>query len=154
MQCWLHLSIVQVAESKVAGYGVFARCPIQQGTVVGGYPGLPKTARSMLAKVTRVPQCQQYVFQISGNLWLDPTDSNGYPSPNLITFMPFWETDISMAYVNEPPTGQTVNIEFADAASSKNPDLQFVAVQDIDPGQELFIDYGSAYNRSGYSTKS
>ena len=145
--------MVQVTESQVAGYGVFAVQPIPHGAVVGGYPGLPRTAKGMLAKAMRVPQCQQYVFQISSNLWLDPTDSTGSPSSKLLAFIPFWRTDISMAYVNEPPVGQTVNVEISDAADSNSPDLQFVATQSIDPGEELFIDYGSVYNRSNYNTE-
>ena len=144
---------MQVTESQVAGYGVFAIQPIPQGAIVGGYPGLPRTAKGMLAKVRRAPRCQQYVFQISSDLWLDPTDNTGSLSSKLIGFMPFWTTDISMAYVNEPPVGQTVNVEISDATDSKNPDLQFVTTQNIDPGQELFIDYGNVYNRSSYNTE-
>lgn len=139
-----------MAESQVAGNGVFAICHIPRGTVVGGYPGLPRNAKDMMAKATRVPGCQQYVFQISNNLWLDPTDTEGKPCSNLITFMPFLETDISMAYVNEPPTGQSVNVEFSDTT---NADVEFLAVQDISPGQELFTDYGNVYDRSSYNLK-
>lgn len=134
----------------MAGKGVFAIKPIPKGTVIGGYPGLPRKAKSMVAKASRVPACQQYVFQISNNLWLDPTDNKGEPAPHLLPLLPFWLTDVSMAYVNEPPVGQIVNTEFSDTTTA---DLQFLAVHDINPGEELFTDYGNIYNRSGYAAR-
>ena len=141
---------MQVAESQVAGYGVFARRQIPQGTVVGEYPGLPRRGKAMLAKAYSAPQCKQYVFQLSPELWLDPTDNNGLPSTTLHTFLPFLRTDVSLAFVNEPPVGQDVNVEFSYNAGNSAAEVCFVTTQNIEQGQELFIDYGNIYNRSSY----
>ena len=141
---------LQVAESQVAGHGVFARCYIPQGTVVGAYPGLPRKGRAMLAKAYSAPQCKQYVFQLSPKLWLDPTDDSGLPSTRLTAFLPFLRTDVSLAFVNEPPVGEDVNVEFSYDSGSTAAEVCFVTTQNIEAGQELFIDYGSVYNRNSY----
>lgn len=54
-----------------------------------------------------------------------------------------------MAYVNEPPLGgggtnvYCTNGETAD-------ELLYVATQTIEPGAEIFVDYGLKYDRSHY----
>lgn len=59
----LHLPPPQVRESGVAGLGVFARAAIPAGTVLGAYPGRPRAAQEMQAKIARAPGAASYCFQ-------------------------------------------------------------------------------------------
>lgn len=143
---WCNHTFVKVAQSQTAGQGVFANRDISQGTVIGAYPGVPCTTERMLQKATIAPNCKRYVFQTTSNVWLDPTDSRG----ELTGQSPFpgWNFDVSMAYMNEPPVGQSVNVQIVDGKDDL--DLMFQTSCDISAGDELFLDYGSRYDRSGY----
>lgn len=138
----------QVGESPVAGQGLFASVDITKGQVLGTYPGVPRSADSMLQKASAAPNCKRYVFQTDSQLWLDPTDSAGLlvdkPNGSVIR----WKWDATMAYVNEPPIGHAVNVEIVDGVD--NLDLIFKATRDIPAGNEIFLDYGKTYDRSLY----
>ena len=138
----------QVGESPVAGQGLFATVDITKGQVLGAYPGVPRSAESMLQKASAVPNCKRYVFQTDSQVWLDPTDAAGLlmTKPNGSVLR--WKWDASMAYVNEPPTGHAVNVEIVDGVN--NLDLIFKATRDITAGSEVFLDYGKTYDRSSY----
>jgi hypothetical protein len=84
-------------------------------------------------------------------VYLDPTDSSGrpssYPSPGSPWPFPI---DERLAYANEPlpgSSGTNCSVELGAAPV----DMLFVTTCDIAAGQEVFIDYGSCYNRSGYT---
>lgn len=138
----------QVGESPVAGQGLFATVDITKGQVLGAYPGVPRSAESMLQKASAVPNCKRYVFQTDSQVWLDPTDAAGLlvTKPNGSVLC--WKWDASMAYVNEPPTGQAVNVKIVDGVNDL--DLMFTATRDIPAGSEVFLDYGKTYDRSLY----
>ena len=141
---------LQIAPSQVAGQGLFAINDIPQGTVIGTYPGVPRTAKSMLQKAAVAPKCQQYVFQTSSGVWLDPTDAAGQLSQQPALLGLGWTTfDVSMAFVNEPPVGMSVNVQTV-VDGSDHLDLKFEAICDIPTGSELFLDYGKNYDRSCY----
>ncbi|KAL3138036.1 hypothetical protein ABBQ38_005269 [Trebouxia sp. C0009 RCD-2024] len=145
---WSARDLIQVGESPVAGQGLFATVSISKGQVLGAYPGVPRSADSMLQKASVAPNCKRYVFQTDSHVWLDPTDSAGLliHSPNSSILS--WKWDASMADVNEPPAGRAVNVEIVDGVS--NLDLIFRATCDIPAGSELFLDYGKTYDRSSY----
>lgn len=138
----------QVGESPVAGQGLFATVDITKGQVLGAYPGVPRSAESMLQKASAFPNCKRYVFQTDLQVWLDPTDSAGLlvnkPNGSVL----HWKWDASMASVNEPPTGHAVNVEIVDGVNDL--DLIFKATRDIPAGSEIFLDYGKTYDRSSY----
>ena len=141
--------LLQIAPSQVAGQGLFATNDIEKGTIIGTYPGVPRTAKSMLQKVAIAPACQQYVFQTSSGVWLDPTDATGQLSQQPALLGLGWTFDISMAFVNEPPVGRSVNVQTV-IDGSDHLDLKFEAICDIPTGNELFLDYGNSYDRSCY----
>ena len=146
-----HLSVLphfQVGESPVAGQGLFASVDITKGQILGAYPGVPRSADSMLQKASTAPNCKRYVFQTDSQIWLDPTDSAGLlvTKPNGSGI--HWKWDATMAYVNEPPIGHAVNVEIVDGRD--NLDLLFKATRDISAGSEFFLDYGKTYDRSLY----
>lgn len=137
-----------MAESTVAGQGLFATVYITKGQVLGAYPGVPRSAETMLQKASAAPNCKRYVFQTDSQVWLDPTDSAGLlvNKPNGSSLL--WKWDATMAYVNEPPSGHAVNVEIVDGVSHL--DLIFKATCDIPAGSEFFLDYGKTYDRSSY----
>ena len=61
--------------------------------------------------------------------------------------------ETALAFANEPPPGSfrggpnCVIVDGADEA-----DLLFTAKRDISAGEEVLIDYGLHYDRSGYSS--
>lgn len=131
------------------GKGVFAKGHIAQETVLGAYPGRLRAPTEMLAKVQRVPGTKGYVYRTSHGWYLDPTDAAGRVSAHPRPGLPWFGVDPSLAFVNEPTVGDTVNVSILDELDTK--EVRFVAACDIAPSQELFIDYGQTYDRSGYS---
>ena len=139
---------MQVAPSQVAGQGVFASKYIPKNTAIGAYPGVQRKADSMIRKAADAPNCKRYVFNTSSHIWLDPTDNAGVLSSQLNLSFLGLTCDVSMAYMNEPPTGYVVNVEIVDGIDKL--DLVFMTTCDIQAGTELFLDYGKTYDRSSY----
>lgn len=54
---------MQVAPSQVAGTGLFAAVTIPGGTVIGSYPGRPRSAAEMVAKCAAAPGARDYAFK-------------------------------------------------------------------------------------------
>jgi len=138
-----------------AGKGVFATARIKKGTVLGAYPGIPRTDQEMAAKALVVPMSRFYCFSVRPNIILDPTGLDGLPSSKPVPLRMWWPFDIdcTLSYVNEPSVGSgaSVNVAVEDDAKDARVGLCFVADRDIDEGEELFIDYGVSYDRSGYT---
>jgi SET domain-containing protein len=62
-----------------------------------------------------------------------------------------FEVDITLSLVNEPPKNASLGINVCVEDDPNDPDgLIFVADREIMAGEELFIDYGRDYDRSGY----
>ncbi len=80
-------------------------------------------------------------------MYLDPTDQHGQPSDRPSPGLPWFSIDPSMAYVNEPSRGNSVNVETTDGLDG---DVIFRAVSDLQKGDELYIDYGNLYDRRSY----
>ena len=98
-----------------------------------------------------------FVCRAGRGLYLDPTGPCGsapcaYPSPGS-----WWPLPIQteLAFVNEPPPGSSSpgragpNCRVEDGASDEA-ELLFVTSRDVGVGEELTIDYGMHYDRSGY----
>ena len=127
--------------------GVFAKADIPEGTVLGSYPGRRRSSSQVVQKAQYAPQTKQYVYNLGDAVHLDPTDQHGQPSDRPSPGLPWFSIDPSMAYVNEPARGSSVNVETADGLDG---DVVFRAVSDLRKGEELYIDYGSTYDRSSY----
>lgn len=143
---------VQVRPSELHGLGVFARMRIPADTSLGSYPGRPRLPHEMVAKCQQAPQAAEYAMQVPdwrGGGYLDPTDRSGSPSGRPGPGFP-WpvDVDIALTRVNEPPPGRTTNTRLEDGRDAA--DMLFVTTRDIMAGEELFLDYGTDYNRSGY----
>ena len=129
--------------------GVFATAHIVKGTVLGSYPGRRRTSAEVMQKTQYAPETRQYVFHIKDAVYLDPTDQTGQPSRHPSPGLPWIGIDPSMAYVNEPTAGSTVNVQIEDGLDG---DMVFVAACNLQKDEELYINYGSLYDRSMYSS--
>ena len=69
------------AESPVAGVGLFATADIVRGTVLGAYPGRPRTEQDMRRKAARAPRVAQYVFSTGTLLVVQERVINGVSLP-------------------------------------------------------------------------
>ncbi|KAL4434189.1 hypothetical protein ABPG75_000630 [Micractinium tetrahymenae] len=148
---WAFKELVAVGPSQVAGKGVFAVVTIAAGTVLGAYPGRPRTPAEMAYKCATAPGARDYAFKTRDGRLLDPTDAAGQLSSSSAPGLPWLPIDFSLAYINEPPKGAggtnvTVEDDPSDPAG-----LLCVAARDIYPGEELFMDYGPTYDRSRYA---
>jgi len=149
--------IMQVRASELHGLGAFARTSIAAGTILGAYPGRPRLPLDMMAKCKQAPGAVEYAMQIPewrGGGYLDPTNALGVPSEQPSGPGIPWPVDVNITLTrfNEPPPGRTTNTRIEDGSGPA--DMHFVAVCDIMEGEELFIDYGTSYNRSGYTQSS
>jgi len=141
-------SLVEIKPSELHGRGIFARENIVRGTPLGKYPGRRRTQRQMVEKCGAVPWAKDYVYQTEEGYFLDPTDKEGKlsnkPGPGLPWPFP---VPIEMALANEPPPGSGgANVEFEEKGS----DVILVCTRDVAAGEELYLDYGTRYSRSGY----
>ncbi|EFN57586.1 hypothetical protein CHLNCDRAFT_51149 [Chlorella variabilis] len=148
---WCFNELLAVRSSPVAGRGVFATVRIQEGTVLGAYPGRPRTPQGMADKCTYAPAAAGYCFRTTSGLLLDPTDASGRLSTAPGPGLPWLPTDCTLAYINEPPKGAGGTNVTVEDDPGDGLGLLCVAARDIEPGEELFMDYGITYDRSAYS---
>lgn len=143
---------VQVRQSPIQGLGLFAKVDIPAGTCLGAYPGRPRTPAAMVAKAASAPEARSYCFRTRACMMLDPTDAGGRPSAMPVPGLPWIPVDVALSYANEPPAGTAgPNVAVEDDPKDGNGVL-FVTCADLEAGGEVFVDYGTSYDRSGYGT--
>lgn len=159
---WSRQDLLEIKQSSLgenAGMGVFSKQVIVQDTVLGSYPGFVRNDRDMTAKSIVSPMSRYYCFSTRPGCIIDPTGIDGYPSKyptpssGVLSWWPF-DVDTTLSYVNEPSinTNVSVNVRVEDDPGDPLVGLIFRADRDIQPGEELFIDYGTQYDRSMYDT--
>ena len=152
-----------------AGLGLFAARFMPKGTVLGTYPGvlLPLGQHSASAKVRDCPACASYIWRFTDNQYvIDPTDhgdgtlgpvcKGGNPSQpgsvvlfNVLSLLGLWRgVPTALCRINEPPKGGDVNVVTEEDLESRT--VTFALERDVYAGEELHIDYGLTYDRSGY----
>ena len=159
---------LRVGQSNVpgAGLGLFAANSLPKGTVLGTYPGvvLPLQQHSSSLKVANYPNCLGYIWRFTDNQFvIDPTHEDGKlgefcyggnPSqPFSVIFFnnplgKLWEVPTALCRINEPPKGKDVNVVTAEDLESRT--VTFALERDVYEGEELYIDYGLHYDRTGY----
>lgn len=145
-----HSLTAQVRQSSVEGRGVFAVQPIAEGTVIGAYPGRPRSAPQMAAKCEAAPGARSYAFRTRSGMLLDPTDFAGRPSNAPAPGLPWPPAACTLAYVNEPPRGAGgTNVTVEDDPRDSD-GLLCVAARDVHSGEEIYMDYGPIYDRTSY----
>ena len=154
---WLSRDVaLQVGKSRVpnAGRGVFAGKSIAAGTTLGAYPGRRLNAQSYYAKRNQFPRFTEYCWVLEDQqLALDPTDDEGVLCDPLPRMRTSWinlggSIDTTLALINEPPPSADVNL----ATQVDGSQLVISTARDIGEGEELFLDYGPSYDRSGYGS--
>ncbi|GAB4816821.1 hypothetical protein N2152v2_003867 [Parachlorella kessleri] len=147
---WSRKDLLEVRESPIQGLGVFAKRPIAAATVLGAYPGRPRSPTEMAAKIAATPAAAAYCFQNGRGQLLDPTDRSGEPSARPAPGLAWLPVDATLCRVNEPPAGSAgPNVEIQDDPRDPH-GILFVASRVVAPGEELWIDYGPAFDRSKY----
>lgn len=160
-----------ISQSRIpnAGLGLFVTRSLPEGTVLGSYPGVLRPAESFYnGKCRRYPQAVAYSWRFTDNEFvIDPTNENGeiqsycyggsdeVPFSNLVfrSVFSFWRKDTALARINEPPIGiGGCNVRSREDLEKR--EIVFELCRDVVGGEELFMDYGVGYDRSGYGPTS
>jgi hypothetical protein len=152
---WSRTDLIEVRDSQVQGKGIFARENIPENTILGAYPGRPRTSAEMLIKCQTAPLARYYCFRNKNGYFLDPTDWAGAPCKVPIPGLPWLPIDCSLSFANEPPKNSLsgVNVTVEDDRKDEQ-GLVFVSICNIPAGAEIFVDYGLDYDRSSYGSSS
>jgi hypothetical protein len=146
--------LVDVRKSSIpkANLGVFATAFIPKGTSVGEYPGFvmnPEEALKRKLNDNARTSAKRYMWALQDDVVLDPTNKEGLLELEIPYVFGLYKVDTTMARVNEPGPGSDCNI-ITKVTVDK---VEFVAERDIFAGEELYLDYGNFYDRSGYNTE-
>ncbi|KAG7667764.1 hypothetical protein NADE_002598 [Nannochloris sp. 'desiccata'] len=151
---WSRTDLIEVRDSQVQGKGIFATENIPENTILGAYPGRPRTSAEMLTKCQTAPLARYYCFRNKNGYFLDPTDWTGAPCKVPVPGLPWLPIDSSLSYANEPPKSSSgVNVTVEDDPKDEQ-GLVFVSICNIPAGAEVFVDYGLDYDRSSYGSSS
>lgn len=164
-------SCFEMRQSRVkgAGMGLFAAVDMEEGTELGTYPGVVKSASSYMKKFRRYPNTCVYAWRFGDSLgYIDPTDSLGriqnfcrggnddimgsvFLHENLLSFR---GVPTLLARINEPPASiggkRKGACNVITREDLKKRTVPFFLSRDVIAGEELFLDYGPTYDRSGY----
>jgi hypothetical protein len=166
---------LKVAPSTVpgAGLGLFVTQSMPKGTFLGTYPGvvIPLGQHSASSKIRDCPDCASYIWRFTDNQFIiDPTNHNdgtlgmvckgGNPSQllsvtffDILSVLGLWRgVPTALCRINEPPKGRDVNVVTEEDLETRT--VTFALERDVFAGEELHIDYGLTYDRSGYGGNS
>jgi len=137
--------IVEVKKSTIdnSGRGLFAKIFIPKYAVLGFYFGVPMTEWEFDSLKEGKGLSSNYSIRYRKTV-LDATDDNGQPywnNPKI--FCPFH-------FMNENINGKP-NVEFREG--NKVNQVLIVAISNILPGEEIFVDYGNEVDRTGWGSE-
>ena len=148
---------VKSSSLKGAGLGVFLLQSSPKGTVLGSYPGRI-WADHLWLKYKGDPKIQinarRYVWRLDSGYIIDPTNSEGLLEETVPWILPlgfrvpFYDVATVLARINEPSLLGDVNVR----TEERDNMLLFVLERAVDAGEELFLDYGPYYDRTGYES--
>ncbi len=156
--------VAKQSQVEGAGIGLYVTKPLPEGTVLGTYPGVLRPSSKFLKKYESLPQTAIYTWRFTDNEYcIDPTDRNGmlpdvcyggtddYPLSYFIneTLFRFISVPTLLARINEPPIGG-YGCNVRSEEDLENREVVFELSRDVAAGEELFMDYGLTYDRSGY----
>jgi hypothetical protein len=128
-------SYTSVVETDFAGRSVVADREIEEGELIGIYPGLHLTLEEFAEKEEIQVRSVKACFRAHDGRVIDPTDIFGC-IPN--------KPALRLALVNEPPPEKHVNV--LPIISKRN--VWYLCVRKILPNEHLFTTYGDSYERS------
>ena len=143
--------LVEIRRSSVpkANLGVFTRTFVPKGTVLGTYPGFARDPEDALrSKVSDAAResAKRYMWMIADDLVLDPTNEQGQLELEIPYLSGLYRANTLMARINEPPPRADCNL----ITRVSGVQVELVAERDLFADEELFIDYGSLYDRRDY----
>jgi hypothetical protein len=159
-------SMVEAKQSQVegAGLGLYATTFMPEGTKLGTYPGVIRPTNNYMKKYANIPDAGTYAWRFTDNeFFIDPTSKEGQlydyclggtddlPLSNFLHQNVFkFKTSTLLARINEPPIGGSgCNVRTEENIDAR--EVVFSLSKDVYVGEELFMDYGLSYDRSGYS---
>lgn len=158
----LQPGLLEVRDSLVsgAGRGCFAAVDLPEGTILGTYPGRLRSAFEYASKLQSVgPHVAEYCWTLGEVAALDPTDERGilYEDPGvpLLESAPAslnsgllaaFARPTTLALINEPGAGGDTNVK----VEVDGDEVFFILERSVFAGEEIYIDYGQNYDRSGY----
>ena len=135
--------------ASTSNRGVFSKGFIPAGTLLGTFPGFVKKADSALASKQGEKAKQlakKYMWALNEDTVLDPTNDAGSLNLEIRYFYGIVKVDTMMARINEPPPRNDCNVYTKVTGTT----VEVFAERDLFADEELFIDYGMAYDRSDY----
>jgi len=159
-------SNIEAKQSQVegAGLGLYATESMPEGTLLGTYPGVVRPSNKYMEKYEKLPVMGVYSWRFTDNKSLvDPTDREGklhdyclggtddfplsyFMHENVLK----WKVPTLLARINEPPIGGG-GCNVRSEENLKTREVVFSLSRDVYAGDELFMDYGLTYDRTGYS---
>jgi hypothetical protein len=156
-----HQYEIRPSSVEGAGLGMYAAQDLDKDTILGSYPGVVLPLSPNSVKLQHYPHCEAYVWRFSDSQHIiDPTDEKGkcqeicrggnpqVPFSTLICQMLAPPIPTTLCRINEPPKGKDINVITNE--SLKDRTVTFVLERNVYAGEELFMDYGLLYDRSGY----
>ena len=148
--------LVDIRRSQIptANLGVYASKTIPAGTVLGTFPGRVKSLEDCLSSKSSdeaADRSKRYLWAVDASTVLDPTNDNGDLDLELKYFFGLKSVNTIIARINEPPKGGDCNVYTR--VGSGGTSVEVIAERDIFPNTELYMDYGSAFDRSSYAEK-
>jgi hypothetical protein len=166
-----HQYEIRPSSVQGAGLGMYITQDLEKNTILGSYPGVVLPLSQNSAKLAHYPHCEAYVWRFSDSQQIiDPTDQWGNlpdycwgGNPNvpcstlicrhlLVLFLTKVPVPTTLCRINEPPKGNDVNVITNENLKERT--VTFVLERNVYAGEELFMDYGLCYDRSGYGQPS
>ena len=145
------MDLVEIRRSTIANanMGVFSKQFIAADTLVGCFPGFVVNVDDALDRKRdddAKASAKKYMWSISDEEVLDPTNVDGKLELEIMYFGGLIKVNTAMARVNEPPPGADCNLY----TKVDNGQVYVYAERDIFADEELFLDYGTSFDRSDY----
>jgi SET domain-containing protein len=150
--------IIRIGDTKHKGLGAFALGPILNGTNVGAYEGELLTRPQVEARYWSTRKCKvddrrwiksrkqrnqgisgDYLFDMDNDLYIDGEDAD---KSSWCRFMNHASKSKTNACNVET---RCTRLMMGDGGEIVQPSLWFVAIRDIQQGEELSYDYGDSY---------
>mmetsp|Transcript_57404 Transcript_57404/g.171225 ORF Transcript_57404/g.171225 Transcript_57404/m.171225 type:complete len:257 (-) Transcript_57404:1639-2409(-) len=148
---------VRQSQVKGGGLGLFTTVDMKEGTKLGTYPGVVRSAASYMKKFRRYPNTCTYAWRFKDSLgYIDPTDSFGRiqnfcqgGSSDTVGSVFLHENLLGrgvptlLARINEPPSARgNRGCNVITREDLKERTVPFFLSRDVVAGEELFLDYG------------
>jgi len=146
------IDLLDIKKSTIAGanLGVFAKSFIAAGTTLGVFPGYIRNiddALELKIDDNARNKAKKYIWSVIDNKIIDPTNKYGILEMELSYFFGLVKVNTMLARINEPPPQKDVNVYTKITSNG----VEVIAERDIFADEEVFIDYGSKYDRSDYA---